>query len=58
MQVNKGIKTLQSRVNIQIQAPPLALYLYVPPKLTVFLQMYLSYENDMKNITYIQMILA
>lgn len=43
---------------IQIQASPIALYVCVPSKLTVFLQMYLSYVNDMKNIACIQIILA
>lgn len=43
---------------VEIQVYPLALYLYVPPELTFFLQLYLSYVNVMKNICYTEMILA
>lgn len=58
MQENRGIKILESHVFIEIQIYPLALCLYVPPKLTFFLQISLSCVNIMKNISYTQMILA
>lgn len=43
---------------LEIQVYPSALYLYLSLKLTFFLQIYLSYVNDMRNISYTQAILA